>query len=230
MTALVPLYRVWWPVLDITRLCARALVERWRASPLFPLAFGFRIVGHLLAANPWAALPLTLLWLVGVSRPIVLAGAVWMLAVEAGLRLLERRSRWVAWVLFARRGLGFRRRWPRRWDDYAGRTRRVQAETGKEPSTPVRYRPIVDHPRISWPFLVNLDEGSVSFLVGPPPDRTFGDLAQALPALAAGLSWVESVELDYETARSSFGELRVFFADPLAKVQAASWDEEGSWS
>ena len=118
-----------------------------------------------------------------------------------------------------------RKRWPRSWDDYAGRTRMVQAATGKEPSTPVRWRPLVDHPRISWWMSVDTAQRSVTFIVGPPPDRTFAEFAVALPALAARLPWVDSLDLDFESERSSFGRLRVFFDDVLAVTHEATFDE-----
>ncbi len=145
--------------------------------------------------------------------------------VEAGLRLGQRWSRVAAWVMCQRRSLAVRRRFPRLWADYAGRTKRVQAEMGKEPSTPVRWRPLVDHPRISWLMRADVDQHSVGFTVGPPPDRTFAEFAIALPALAAKLPWVNSMELDFESERSSFGDLRVYFDDPLAVTVASDWDD-----
>jgi hypothetical protein len=53
--------------------------------------------------------------------------------------------------------------------------------------------------------------GQVEFLVGPPPDRTFTDLVQAAPALAAKWSFVESIEVDYQSDRASLGVLTVTF-------------------
>ena len=109
-----------------------------------------------------------------------------------------------------RRAVAVRKRWPRSWGDYAGRTNQVQAATGQEPSTPVRWRPLVDHPRISWLFWPT-GPNRVEFLVGPPPDRTFIHLVEAAPALAAKFSFVESIEVEYDTDRSSLGVLVITF-------------------
>jgi hypothetical protein len=84
---------------------------------------------------------------------------------------------------------------------------------------------MVDHPRISWLMRADVDQQSVGFTVGPPPDRTFAEFAVALPALAAKLPWVHSIELDFESERSSFADLRVYFADPLATTVASDWDD-----
>jgi hypothetical protein len=84
---------------------------------------------------------------------------------------------------------------------------------------------MVDHPRISWWMRTDVDQVSVGFTVGPPPDRTFAEFAVALPALAAKLPWVHSIELDFESERSSFGDLRIYFADPLAAPVSSEWDD-----
>jgi hypothetical protein len=217
-------YRIWWPVLDLVRLIVRTGVERWRSSWLWPIGMGARLMVHHVIASPWVLV----VGGVVVWRPsrITLAAAMGLVAlVEAGLRVGERRAWLPGWVMCARKGLAVRRRFPRLWGDYAGRTKRVQAETGKEPSTPVRWRPLVDHPRISWLMRVDVNQRSASFTVGPPPDRTFGELAAALPALAAKLPWVDSLDLEFESERSSFGTLRVFMDDVLATTQVAAFDE-----
>ena len=217
------LYRIWWPVLDLGRLVVRTGVERWRSSWVWPIGMGLRLALHHLIGSPWMV-PAVGLVVWHPSRGTAVAALLVVALIEAVLRLGELRSWFAAWVMCERRSLAVRRRFPRLWADYAGRTKRVQAETGKEPSTPVRWRPLVDHPRISWLMWADVDQASVRFTVGPPPDRTFAEFAVALPALAARLPWVHSIELDFESERSSFGDLRVYFADSLAVTVASDWD------
>jgi hypothetical protein len=220
---LTTLYRVWWPFLDVGRLLIRFGVERWRSSWLWPLGMTLRLALHHLVASPWLVLLAALIvW--RHDRLSLLLGALVVVLVELVLRVGERFWRPATWVMCLRKGLGVRRRFPRLWADYAGRTKRVQAETGKEPSTPVRWRPLVDHPRISWWLSVDTAQRSVTFVVGPPPDRTFAEFAVALPAVAARLPWVDSLDLEFESERSSFGRLRVFFDDVLAVAQEATFD------
>ncbi|MGB5755978.1 MAG: hypothetical protein WBM50_03610 [Acidimicrobiales bacterium] len=217
-------YRLWWPVLDLGRLVVRTGVERWRTSWVWPIGMAVRLLLHHAIASPWFVVAGTLIaW--RPARSSVIVAAFLVAAIEAALRVGERLSRLAVRVMCWRRGLVVRRRFPRLWADYAGRTKRVQAETGKEPSTPVRWRPMVDHPRISWLMRTDVDQASVGFTVGPPPDRTFAEFAVALPALAARLPWVYSIELDFESERSSFGDLRVYFADPLATAVESDWDD-----
>jgi hypothetical protein len=217
-------YRVWWPLLDLDRLLIRVGVERWRSSLIWPIGMALRLTLHHLVGSPWLIAALAFVaW--QPSQVTALVAVVAAGGVEAGLRVGERWSRFASAVMSWRRGLAVRRRFPRLWADYAGRTKRVQAETGKEPSTPVRWRPLVDHPRISWWSAIDVDQRSAGYVVGPPPDRTFAELAVALPALAARLPWVYSIELDFESERSSFGDLRFYFADPLAQPKASEWNE-----
>lgn len=218
------LYRIWWPVLDFGRLLVRTGVERWRSSWLWPLGMLLRLGLHHLAASPWLVLVAALtVW--RHDRASLIAGALVVAVVELVLRVGERFWAPAAWVMCLRKALAVRRRFPRLWADYAGRTKRVQAETGKEPSTPVRWRPLVDHPRISWWMNIDTSQQSATFIVGPPPDRTFAEFAVALPALAARLPWVDSLDLDFDSERSSFGRLRVFFDDVLAVTHEATFNE-----
>jgi hypothetical protein len=206
------LYRPWWLLLDGVRMVVRATVEARRNSVIWPFGMMVRSIGHYLVASPWVGLWLAVLVLVGADRPALVGGLVACVVAE----LIALAARWTGspivlgfWTF--RRAVAVHRRWPRAWGDYAGRTRNVQAETGKEPSTPVRWRPLVDHPRLSWLFLP-VGPGQVEFLVGPPPDRTFTDLVTACPALAAKWSFVESIEVEYESDRSSFGVLTVAYS------------------
>jgi hypothetical protein len=220
----IALYRVWWPMLDFGRLVVRTGVERWRSSWVWPIAMGLRLALHHLIGSPWTLVAVAIVASFP-NRAGLVAGGLLLALFELALRVGERWSRPALRVMCWRRGLAVRRRFPRLWADYAGRTKRVQAETGKEPSTPVRWRPLVDHPRVSWLMRADVDQESVGFTVGPPPDRTFAEFAIALPALAAKLPWVHSIELDFESERSSFGELTVYFADPLATPVEAEWDD-----
>lgn len=217
-------YQIWWPVLDLGRLVVRTGVERWRSSWVWPIGMAVRLLLHHVIGSPWLVASGALV----VGRPdrsSVIVAAFLTVAIEGALRVGERWSRLAVRVMCWRRGLAVRRRFPRLWADYAGRTKRVQAETGKEPSTPVRWRPMVDHPRVSWLMRADVDQASVGFMVGPPPDRTFAEFAVALPALAARLPWVHLIELDFESERSSFGDLRVYFADPLATPVESDWED-----
>jgi hypothetical protein len=211
MARLIWFYRPWWLVPDGARMIVRAAVEARRNSFVWPLGMAIRWLIHVVVASPWIGVWLLVLVLIEANRVTLLYGLATCAVVEvvvaiarlAGLEAVEG-----FWTF--RRALAVRKRWPRAWDDYAGRTRMVQAATGKEPSTPVRWRPLVDHPRLSWLFLP-VDSGSVEFLVGPPPDRTYTDLVTAAAALAAKFSFVESIEVDYATDRSSLAVLTIAF-------------------
>jgi len=176
---------------------------------------------HCLLGAPWL---IALIWLAA-RLGFSLAGLASVAIVAAGVELAVIGLPVLAPVRTFRLALATRRRLPRVWNDYAGRTNRVQAATGQEPSAPIRHRPIVDHPRISWLFFVDR-KGSVEFMVGPPPDRTFIDLAEACPALSARLPFVERLDVEYESDRSSFGVLRVTFAEgpggPIRKLLTPS--------
>jgi hypothetical protein len=223
---LVGLYRPWWVVLDAARMIIRALVEAWRSSWLWPLGMASRFVLHVLITSPWIALWLLVLSVTSITQWTVVGGLVVWAVCELVAAVPFRHPFLVGFATF-RRGVALRRRWPRTWGDHAGRTRRVQAETGKEPSTPVRWRPLVDHPRISWLFLPT-SPGSVEFLVGPPPDRTFADLANACPALAARIPFVESLEIEFDSDRSSFGVLRATFTGATPTTPAFTTTTTGS--
>ena len=211
MIALRWLYRPWWLVLDGIRMLIRAAVEARRNSIAWPLGMTMRTMAHALAASPWFGLWLLALAFTGLHHSTLVGGLVACVVAEL-VAVVARLTghRYVVEFWTFRRAVAVHRRWPRAWGDYAGRTRQVQAETGKEPSTPVRWRPLVDHPRLSWLFLP-AGPGRVEFVVGPPPDRTFTDLVQAAPALAAKWSFVESIEVDYQSDRASFGVLTVTF-------------------
>jgi hypothetical protein len=205
------LYRPWWLLLDGGRLVVRTAVESRRNSLIWPVGMTIRSLAHLAVASPWLGLWFLALVLIDANRTTVVYGLGVCVAAELVVQLarLSRHPIVVGFWTF-RRAISVHRRWPRAWGDYAGRTRMVQAATGKEPSTPVRWRPLVDHPRLSWLF-APVGPGVIEFLVGPPPDRTYADLVTAAAAVAAKFSYVESIEVDYASDRSSLAVLTVTF-------------------
>lgn len=211
MARLIWLYRPWWLVLDGARLLVRTAVEVRRNSLLWPAGMILRWFTHIAVGSPWLGLWVVVLVVIDTNRSTLIYGAGACLVAELvaqAARLSRHRFAVGFWTY--RRARGILRRWPRAWGDYAGRTRQVQAATGKEPSTPVRWRPMVDHPRLSWLF-TPVASGVVEFLVGPPPDRTYADLVTAAAAMAAKFSYVEAIEVGYASDRSSLAVLTVTF-------------------
>jgi hypothetical protein len=181
-----------------------------------------RFVGHHLVATPWLLAAAWLFWRFP-SVATAAALAVGLAFIEVAFRVFQS-ARFVGDVLVCRKAVAFHRRWPRVWADYAGRTKRVQAETGKEPSTPVRYRPLVDHPRLSWLFLPS-GRRSVTFVIASPPDRAFDELAVGLAALSSSVTWVDELRLWFPSSRASIGLLTVNLTDPLDGVDSMVFDE-----
>jgi len=211
MARLIPFYRPWWLLLDGVRLLMRALVEARRESIIWPLAMTIRWAAHLAIGSPWFALWLIVWAVVGPTRDLFVYGLAACVVVEVLTHLARlSRHRFVTGLWTYRRARSVHRRWPRAWGDYAGRTNQVQAATGAEPSTPVRWRPLVDHPRLSWLYLP-VGPNVVEFVVGPPPDRTYTDLVSAAAAMAAKFSFIESIDVDYPSDRSSLAVLTVTF-------------------
>jgi hypothetical protein len=211
MARLIAFYRPWWLLLDGFRLAVRAAVEMRRNSFLWPAAMTLRWAIHLLLGSPWFAVLGLVLVVAGPTRDRFVYGIIACLVIEAVAQLARlSRHRYVIGLWTYRRTRSLYRRWPRGWGDYAGRTNQVQAATGSEPSTPVRWRPMVDHPRLSWLYLP-VAPGVVEFIVGPPPDRTYTDLVTAAAAMAAKFSYVDSIEVDYPSDRSSLAVLTVTF-------------------
>ena len=211
MVRLMVLYRPWWLVLDGTRMLIRAAVEARRNSMIWPLAMTLRWAAHVAVGSPWLALWAVTLLVAGPRRGLLVGGLIACVVCELvalAAKLLPGVGGIGFWTF--RRGVAVRKRWPRAWGDYAGRTKQVQAATGAEPSTPVRWRPLVDHPRLSWLFWPTTPN-EVQFIVGPPPDRTYVDLVSAAAAMAAKFSFVESFEVDYASDRSSLAVLTVRF-------------------
>lgn len=201
-------YRPWWLLLDGARLLVRAAVEARRKSLVWPIGMTLRWATHMIIASPWLALwALTLV--TAPARVTLVYGAAACAVLELVVAAVRPFGALAGFWTF-RRAVTVHKRWPRSWGDYAGRTRRVQAETGAEPSTPVRWRPLVDHPRLSWLFWPTAP-GVVEFLVGPPPDRTYADLVTATAAMAAKFSYIDALEVDYTSDRASLAVITIRF-------------------
>jgi len=206
MDAFTPLYRNWLPLLGPARFLARAAVEARPKSLLWPVGMTLRSFVHFTIGAPWASIPILFtLWL-GLPSWVVLAvlavGVAAHLAVLAVPAAAPMRCWW--WTI------ELHRRWPRVFTGYAGRTDKLQSMTGGEPATSIRYRPICDHPRLSW-LALPVRPMVVEYLIGPPPDRALSALLPAVDAIAANIQFVDRVEVDYDADGDSFGVLRVFF-------------------
>jgi len=208
---LIAFYRPWWLLLDGFRLAVRAAVEMRRTSFLWPAAMTLRWAIHLALGSPWFLVGLVAMVVAGPTRDRFVYGLAACAVIEVASQVARlSHHRYVVGFWTYRRTRSLFRQWPRGWGDYAGRTKQVQAATGAEPSTPVRWRPMVDHPRLSWLYMP-VAPGVVEFVVGPPPDRTYADLVSAAAAMAAKFSFVESIEVDYPSDRSSLAVLTVTF-------------------
>ena len=117
----------------------------------------------------------------------------------------------------------FRRRWPNDWATVAAKTARVQAEVGtsKEPIASAVLRPVADHPKMSW--LPRIEWPVVSWWVGPPPGRSLAALDELAVVLAANISRVSDVVVDYERENDSHGRLIVSFDDVLGRPSSPTW-------
>ena len=219
-------YRLWWSATEPARLIIRLVVELFlRKSKWMLLPQAVRLVAHLAVGSPVTTL-LVAAWLFG---PLPFGAVLAAVAPVEGW-LLYRRWRGTGGRLLAwRLAWKFHRVWPRVWADAAARTQRVQAHTGGEKTAAARQRPVVDHPRMSWRFWIRWPV--VTFRVGTAPGRTFVEFERVMAAFAANLTWVQAVELEYGSDRSSFGLIHVSFTDVLAEVVRPDWardtDEDG---
>jgi len=130
------------------------------------------------------------------------------------------------WLIGWREAWRIRRRWPNDWAIVAAKTPRVQAEVGtsKEPISSAVLRPIADHPRLSW--LPWIEWPVVSWWVGPPPGRSLGALDELAVVLAANISHVADVVVEYERENDSHGRLIMSFDDVLAEPTAPAWSTD----
>lgn len=218
-----PVYRVWWRLLMDLRPLVRFTAER--LPKLAPWAVRVRIVLHWIVGTPVQAVALVSGLTVWIStdlpgRLVLLAVAVvflmmelyHLLAFQAGGLLVGWREAW-----------RIRRRWPSDWAAVAAKTPRVQAEVGtsKEPIASALLRPVADHPKLSW--LPRIDWPVVSWWVGPPPGRSLVALDELAVVLAANISHVSDVQVEYERENDSHGRLIMSFADVLARPSAPGW-------
>jgi hypothetical protein len=111
-------------------------------------------------------------------------------------------------------GWRFRARWPMEWAIPANKTRTVQAEVGTTAESTVTIRPVFDAPKLSW--WPCIEWPTITWLVSPPPGRTFAQFDAVLEVLASNIANVVEITLDYERSSSSVGRMSVLFDDPLA--------------
>ncbi|MEM9561080.1 MAG: hypothetical protein AAGA93_00595 [Actinomycetota bacterium] len=227
MTARVSLeptavHRVWWIWTEPIRLLIRLVTERFlRQSTWVLLASAARLGAHLAVGNPWWA---ALVVLVAVTPLTFWPGVAAGLVVETGLWVLRRQRGGVPTPVSSwRLGWKVHRTWPRAFTDTAAKTREIQSfDAGRGGETrAAAVRPVVDHPRMPWRFWVRWPV--ITFRVGVAPGRTFRQLEQIMPAMAANMPWVHSIELEYATDRSSFGLIHFALADVLANPDLPDW-------
>ncbi|MGH1493655.1 MAG: hypothetical protein ACRBK7_30375 [Acidimicrobiales bacterium] len=218
-----PLYRMWWRFLMDLRPLVRFLAERFPrlAAPSVRL----RLLLHWIVGNPihslalvdgfmvWHFFDIRLRW-------IALAIAVFFVLVE-----IYHRANFAAgtWMIAWREAWRIRRRWPADWAAVAAKTARVQAEVGtsKEPMSSAILRPVADHPKMSW--LPRVEWPVVSWWVGPPPGRSLAALDDLAVVLAANISHVSDVSVEYERENDSHGRLVMSFDNLLARPSAPTW-------
>ena len=218
-----PIYRMWWRLLLDLRPLVRFFAERFpKLAPWFVRA---RTLLHWLVGNPiqtmvagvavmlWWDLHLPARWLLGGLLAVHVVVIVYC-------RVTFTRGSWLgAW----REAWRIRRRWPSDWAAVAAKTARVQAEVGtsKEPIASAVLRPVADHPKLSW--LPRVEWPVVSWWVSPPPGRSFESLDELTVVLAANISHISDIELDYERENDSHGRLIVSFQDVLARTSTPEW-------
>jgi hypothetical protein len=218
-----PMYRVWWRFLMDLRSTVRYLAERF--PKVAPWGVRLRSVLHLAIGNPiqavglldcvllWRAYDIEFRWLgVGFAVLCAVVEIYHRLAFRSGGVLVGWREAW-----------RLRRRWPGDWAAVAAKTSRVQAEVGtsKEPIASAVLRPIADHPKLSC--LPRVEWPVVSWWVGPPPGRSLAALDELATVLAANISHVSDVVVDYERENDSHGRLIMTFDDVLSRPSSPSW-------
>lgn len=217
------IYRVWWRLLMDLRPLVRYMAERF--PRVAPWCVRLRIVLHWFVGNPIQTLAVVngfVVW-----RTVEVGWRWPFLAVAAVFGLMEVYHR----LGFASGGVlvGWReawrihRRWPSDWAGVAAKTTRVQAEVGtsKEPIASAVLRPVADHPKLSW--IPRIEWPVVSWWVGPPPGRSLAALDDLAVVLAANISHVSDVAVDYERENDSHGRLIMSFDDVLARPSTPRW-------
>ncbi len=220
-----PLRLMWWRLLFDLRPMVRFFAERF--PKLAPWCVRARTVLHWLVGNPIQMLVLAgggAAWVDSLlpGRWFLFSVLVTHVVVVVYCRITFDRGSWlVGW----RAAWRIRRRWPSEWAAVAAKTSRVQAEVGtsKEPIASAVLRPIADHPKLSW--LPRVQWPVVSWWVSPPPGRSFESLEELTVVLAANISHVSDIELDYERENDSYGRLVMSFRDVLARTSTPTWHD-----
>lgn len=221
-----PLYRVWWRFLMDLRPMVRYMAERFpKATPWF---VRLRSVLHIAIGNPIQTLGVAgsvWSWLsFGVEFRRAAAGLITLCVLIEVYHFVFFRSG--GWLIGWREAWRLRRRWPQDWAIVAAKTSRVQAEVGtsKEPIASAVLRPIADHPKLSC--LPQIEWPVVSWWVGPPPGRSLAALDDLATVLAANISHVSDVMVEYERENDSHGRLFMSFDDVLARPTTPSWGNQ----
>ena len=220
---MTPLYRVWWRFLMDLRPLVRYSAER--LPKVAPWGVRVRVLLHWMVGNPIQTLAAVDGYLIWRTTDI---GGRWILAVVAGVWLLMEiyhRFAFTAGGMLVgwREAWRIRRRWPADWAAVAAKTARVQAEVGtsKEPIASAVLRPVADHPKLSW--LPQIEWPVVSWWVGPPPGRSLVALDELATVLAANISHVSDVVVEYERENDSHGRLVMSFDNVLGRPSSPTW-------
>jgi len=181
-----------------------------------------RLLAHLAIGNPWWALILAALAFTDV--PLV-GGLAAGLMIEAMLGFRRWRDGRPHIISTWRLGWKIHRTWPREFVDTAAKTREIQSFDGsaRGESRAAAIRPVVDHPRMPWRFWVRWPV--ITFRIGVAPGRTFRQFEQVIAPMAANMAWIHSIELEYDTDRSSFGLIHFALADVLANPDTPNWGD-----
>ncbi|MEM9656442.1 MAG: hypothetical protein AAGA65_30480 [Actinomycetota bacterium] len=219
----------WWYGLWRLRPVGRAILARtgWAAWAVMlrnawhwviANAATLTIKGGMWAVFSWCPLPWCLAFDITLYATLAWAAVFQLLFVLAtnggapGRLLMQYRiCRAVfGWKLAWR----FRSRWPMEWAIPANKTRTVQAEVGNTSEATVTIRPVFDAPKMSW--WPEIEWPVVTWLVSPPPGRTFAQFDAVLDVLASNIANVVDISLDYDRSSSSVGRLSILFDDPLS--------------
>ena len=209
-----PIRLVWWRYLMDLRPVVRYIAERsWF---LRKQAVRGRVMAHLLVGNPHQmiiALYGLAVW--DVYDSFLAGAAAWLsmvVAVESILQFARLRgtNRTLLLLVGWREAWRVRRRWPSDWAVVAAKTITVQAEVGtsEEPKAPP-FRPICDHPKLSW--VPEIHWPVISWWVGPPPGRSFQALEATTSILAANISHCQQIRVEFDRASDSHGRLFMIF-------------------
>lgn len=196
------------------RPVVRYLTERSRR--LRNQAVRARVVAHLLVGNPHQLIIGSYGLAVWDAYDSIVAGILaWAsMAAAAELVLQFVRMRGTSPILLMlvgwREAWRVRRRWPSDWAVVAAKTMNVQAEVGTsaEPRAP-HFRPIFDHPKMSW--IPHVEWPVISWWVGPPPGRSFQALEMTTSILAANISHCRQIRVHFDRASDSYGRLIMVF-------------------